>query len=112
MTAIKCEIFPNAEQWLKENMEDLEVDSVCAIQRKESYDPAGTEYRDYEEGTKKTLDEKDHVKALQLLCDQIGKTLHVGGITSPLQLEDTGNWDVEVVDAFFQLIYHGEVIYG
>lgn len=53
-----------------------------------------------------------HVKALQLPCDTIGRTLFVGGVNNPLKLADPGHWDVEVADAYLQLAMLGEVIYG
>jgi len=54
----------------------------------------------------------DYVDALRLLVEQIGVTLFVGGLKSTVQLLDLGNWDAEVVDAFYQLVYRKEIIYG
>jgi hypothetical protein len=50
---------------------------------------------------------------LQELVNLIAnKKLFVGCIQNPMDLTDVSNWDAEVVDAYFQLLYHGEVIYG
>lgn len=113
MTAITATIIPEAETWLRENMPDLTGDTVCAVRPIGAIRSNGSVlYEDIEEGTRKVCAFSDHVAALQLLAAQIGKTLFVGSLTSPTQLEDPCNWDVEVVDAFWQLVYHKEVIYG
>lgn len=114
-TQITAVIFTDAEYWLTENLSDLVADSVCSIYKTTPFDENFTcTYADEEENNKqKVATLADHVKALQLLCDLVsGQKLFVGGVTSPFELLDVGNWDAEVVDAFRQLIYHGEVIYG
>lgn len=111
-------VFPEPEKWLREHMEHLRsrTDRVCIVRPAGSWDPDGeTLYLDREASSGdrysgRTM--KDHVKALQLLCRQVGKTLHVGGIKNARDLVDIGNWDAEVVDAFWQLVFRGEVIYG
>jgi hypothetical protein len=111
--SIAVQIFPDAKAWLIENLPDPAVDSVAAVYPLIEFNPNGpTTYRDEEENTEKECSLDDHVRALRLLAEQVGNTLFVGSLTSPLQLTDTSNWDVEVVDAFYQLVYHGEVIYG
>lgn len=114
MTSIKATIFEDAEGWLRENLQDFEVDGISAVYRVSKLDLDGiTQYHDEEENGTKAVSMADHVKALQLLCELIdGGKLFVGCIKGANQLTEPCNWDVEVVDAYFQLIYHGEVIYG
>jgi hypothetical protein len=123
-TPIAVMIFEDAETWLRENVEYMWVDSVCAVYPKEDINLDGeTEMVDVEEtdgedenGEPKPLSKKvkmeDWVRGLQQLCEQVGKTLWVGCLRGPYQLTDFGNWDVEVTDAYFQLVFRGEVIYG
>lgn len=68
---------------------------------------------DAEEGIDKAVTADDLISALRTLCELVdaGK-LHVGGVRSARDLTDACNWDAEVVDAFWQIVYHGEVIYG
>jgi hypothetical protein len=111
--SVAIQIFPDAKAWLIENLPDMFVDGVAAVYPITTFNPNGlTTYRDEEEETEKECTLDDHVQALQLLVEQVGKTLFVGSLTSPLQLTDAGNWDIEVVDAYYQLVYRGEVIYG
>lgn len=110
---IKATIFPDAEVWLKENLPDMGVDSVAAVHRTSEVNLDGvTSYKDFEENKVKHCKLQDHLEALQLLCDKIGKTLFVGGLRGATELADAGNWDVEVVDAYYQLVFYKEVIYG
>lgn len=124
MTAIQLTVFDNAEKWIKENLYYMSSDNVCAVRpvnavsNVDKDNPVLTnkhfpiQYEDIEEGTRKTCSLDDHVKALQLLCQDIGRSLFVGGIKSPFELQDPGNWDIEVVDAYWQLVYYGKVLYG
>lgn len=113
MTAISIKVFDNAEVWLTKHLPDMNVDSVACVRRVSKFNPNGnTTYRDYEDDIAVERDMKAHVKALQTLCETVGVSLFVGGVKSPRDLLDAGNWDVEVVDAYFQLVMHGEVIYG
>lgn len=107
-------IFPDADKWLRENLADMTFDNVAAVVPTDSPLNLGgdNEYKDHEDGTTKMCSWDDHLKALDLLAQKIGKTLFVGGLKSPTELADAGNWDVEVVDAFYQLVYRQEVIYG
>lgn len=111
---ITAVLFDDAEAWLRENVNDLSMDSIQAVHPRQTINLDGlTKYRDSEENTTKLCSLDDHIKGLRLLCEQIGnKKLFVGGLKNPADLLDAGNWDVEVADAFFQLVYHGEVIYG
>ena len=122
--AIKV-VFEGADEWLRENGADLTSDTVCACRphEDESWKPGESmRYRDLEEDTEKVCSWADHVKALELLADQIGRRfigkdgkecgLFVGGIKHPSELLDPRCWDAEVTDAFWQLVYRGEVIYG
>jgi len=115
MTEIKAVVFPDAESWLRENFWDMVTDTMCLVCIK-VIDKEGfkVEYRDLEEPDDEPVirDMNDHVVALQKLADQIGKTLFVGGIKSPTELLDPGNWDAEVVDAYRQLVLYDEVVYG
>lgn len=114
MTEIKSTIFPDAEAWLTENMLYFEVDSIAAVYPVTTFNPDGlTRYCDAEEGTTKERSMEDHVLALRKLCELVdGKKLFVGGVRGSMELTDGLNWDIEVVDAYFQLVYYGEVIYG
>jgi hypothetical protein len=110
---ITLTVFADPEAWLRQHVPDIHVDYVAGVQRISKFDPDGlTRYQDCEEKTEKDCDLVAHVWALQLLCEQVGRTLFVGGVTSPLELLDPGNWDVEVVDAYYQLVYYGKVLYG
>jgi hypothetical protein len=113
MKPITITVFADPDGWLRKNLWDFTWDGVAPVV---PYGPwlAGQtmQYRDTEEGSTKDCTWADHLTALRLLCEQIGQTLHVGGLKSAIQLTDPGNWDAEVVDAFFQLVYRGEVIYG
>lgn len=114
-TQITAVIFTDAEYWLTENLSDLVADSVCSIYKTVGFDKDFTcTYADEEENNaEKVATLTDHVKALQTLCELIdGKKLFVGCLKNAQELTDPCNWDAEVVDAFRQLIYHGEVIYG
>jgi len=114
MTAINV-IFPDAEAWLKENFRDLTPDNICPIVRETRWKFDGeTLFTDYEDEShpQKNLTMADFVKALDLLSQQLGRTLFVGGLKNPVDLVDPCNWDAEVVDALYQLAFYGEVIYG
>lgn len=112
-TPITLVIFPDPDAWLRENVRDFATDGVAAVQPTEPICPGGiTIYEDSEEETEKVCSWQDHLDALRLLTEQIGRTLFVGGLKSPFDLVEPGNWDAEVVDAFFQLVYRKEVIYG
>lgn len=122
-TAITVPILDDAEKWLRENFHDLTTDRVCTILPDHKVDLDGkSRWTDSEDGSEKFLDMNDYVKGLTLLFNQIGRKwvdgkgnqrgLFVGGITNPADLLDPCNWDAEVTDAFFQLCYYGEVIYG
>lgn len=112
----KIKVFDDAEAWLQENIHDLNPDGICSIHTVDGGRvnlDGETTYIDMEDNSTKTATMKDHVNALQLLADLIGtQTLYVGGLTNPISLSDAGNWDSEVVDAFRQLVFHNEVIYG
>ena len=114
MTTIKATIFNDAESFLTENITKFHVDNVSSVfPVKGDLQEGSVVYIDDYEETKKTKNMTDHVKALRKLVKLIDdKKLFVGGITSSSELTDPCNWDVEVADAFFQLVYHGEVIYG
>jgi hypothetical protein len=113
MTTINATIIPDAEAWLKENIKDMSSDSVSAVYVTGINTDFSITLFDEEEGQKKSFTLEQQVVALQKLADEIaGKRLFVGCLKSPTQLADPCNWDVEVADAFFQLVYHGEVIYG
>lgn len=113
MTAINAVILPDAEKFLEENIGDFCPDGVSAIYPTENWANGDITLYDEEESEGKTFTRAQQVAALQKLADEIsGKRLFVGGIENPADLADPCNWDVEVVDAFYQLIYHGEVIYG
>ena len=119
-------VFEDGEAWLREHLPLIGTDRVAAVRPFTDLDLDGlTGYEDTEDlaDTRATEDNVDgarremrglaaHLKALQLLCEQVGRTLFVGGVTSPFALTDPGNWDVEVADAYFQLVMLGEVIYG
>lgn len=112
-TKITLTIFENAEAWLRKNVPDLGGDAAACVRPIEDFHPDGfTRYEDMEAGGIKKRTLAHHVRALQLLSEQVGRTLFVGGIKSPFDLQDTANWDVEVVDAFWQLVYRGKCIYG
>jgi len=114
-TEIRTTIFSNAEEWLKAELpEYINTDGVAAVYPISDFDADfGRTYRDDEIGEEKYCDFKRHVEALKLLVQLIAaKQLFVGGIKNPADLTDTGNWDVEVSDAYFQLVYHGVVQYG
>lgn len=114
MTQIVAPIFTDAEAWLKENLSDMFVDTVSAVYPQSGFnEEMGRTYWDEEEGLVKSVTFEEHVKGLEKLVQLISeKKLFVGGVTNPIDLTDPCNWDVEVVDAYFQILYHGEVIYG
>jgi len=111
-TVISAIIFPDAEKWITENIKNIYVDNVSAVYPVQKFNPKGTKIKDIEEDTSKICTMADYVDALRLLVEQIGVTLFVGGLKSTVQLLDLGNWDAEVVDAFYQLVYRKEIIYG
>lgn len=121
--AIVATIIPDAEAFIRDNIADIYscLDTVCAIvvQKKLKFDPFQNAVycdeggQDDPPNNVKTCTMNDHVQALKLLADLIGqRKLFVGGITNPADLADLGQWDAEVADAFMQLCYRGEVIYG
>lgn len=120
MSAIAITVFEDAEKWIRENVPDLAWDNVAAVHP--SFGPRGrfefdnrdavATFVDDEDGSVRDVPFDDLVKGLRLLCETIGRTLFVGGIKTPHALTDPGAWDVEVVDAYWQLVYRGEVIYG
>ena len=114
MTQIKSNIFPDVEAFLKENLRDFFVDNVAAVYPvSDLTDDLVATYEDEEENETKTVDSAGHVAGLRKLCELVDKQeLFVGGVRAAIDLVDPCNWDVEVVDAYFQLLYHGEVIYG
>lgn len=110
---IAITVFENPDLWLRENLGSMEGDGVCPVLPYSGINLGGDmEYEDIEEGSRKTCSWADHLDALRLLSEQIGKTLFVGGLNAALELTDLGNWDSEVVDAYWQLVYHKQVIYG
>lgn len=122
-TTITIPVLDDAEKWIRDNFHDLMTDTVCSVLPDHKVDlDGGTRWTDSEEDSDKTLYMADYVKGLNFLFNQIGRKwkdekghdrgLFVGGITNPHDLLDPCNWDAEVVDAYFQLCYHGEVIYG
>jgi hypothetical protein len=114
MTQISAVIIPNAEGFIKENLADFAVDGISAVYpHSKLTDQFGRTYFDEEEGKAKFVNFESHVTSLEKLVELISdKKLFVGGITNPVDLADPCNWDAEVVDAYFQILYHGEVIYG
>lgn len=114
MTTINAPIFTDAEAWIKENRPDMFVDGLAAVYPTTKFGPDGfTAYYDEEEDRTELKTLADHVEALQKLVNLVSEgKLWVGGIKNPFELADPCNWDVEVVDAYFQLLFHGEVIYG
>lgn len=112
-TTVILTIFEDAEAWLIENAQYIATDRVACVHPTSEFKPAGlTTYRDEEEEKTYDCDMAAHVKALQLLSESVGRTLYVGGIKNPFDLQDPGNWDIEVADAYFQLVALGEVVYG
>lgn len=118
-------IFEDAESWIKDNLRNLATDSICSIYfNKIDLDNFSimVDSNGNEDDREKVISLNDMVEGLRLLATQIGKTwtdatgqkrgLFVGGLTKPHQLVDPCNWDAEVVDAFFQLIFYRDVIYG
>lgn len=114
MTKITSTIFEDVESWLKENLQYIYVDGICAIQRMAEWNLDGTtRFENWEEETEKFLTLQDFVEGMKKLVKEVdGKKLFVGGVKSGVDLADIDNWDVEVCDALFQLAYLGEVIYG
>lgn len=110
---ISLVIFPDPEAWLRKNLPDMHSDSVACVYPMRRMKP-GHEmlYQDIEENTVRVRSWRDHVTALRLLTEQVSRTLFVGGVKSPFDLLEPENWDAEVVDAYWQLVYYGEVIYG
>lgn len=122
-TQIQVTIFEDAEKWIIDNVPDMGIDAVASVYPVEPINVEtlkgsilfvnDNDSDDPTERRVKRLNMHDLVKGLQLLAKEIGdKKLFVGGIKSPTELMDAGNWDVEVVDAYFQLCMLGEVIYG
>jgi hypothetical protein len=112
-TPITLTIFDDPVAWLTENGPYIHADGVSAIVAVSPFRMDGkVKYEDREEGTKKSVTPEEHVEALRMLCEQVGRTLFVGGVNSPYDLLDPGRWDIEVYDAFRQLAYHKKVIYG
>lgn len=133
-STIQVTVFEDAEAWLRKNLPDMQVDSVACVYPLTRFYPDGsTPYVDREELTEeeyarlddhedlgplyrngkiKQANMADHIRALQLLCEKVGDTLFVGGCNGPKDLVDPGNWDIEVTDAYFQLVFYGKVIYG
>ena len=110
---IAITVFHDAVAWLQDNFPDFTWDSVCCVfPVRTKKDLSEVEYTDTETGENFVKHLEDHIKALELLCNQVGQTLFVGGLRSPVDLTDACNWDAEVTDAYFQLVVYGEVIYG
>lgn len=111
---IKATIFTDAEAWLRENLDDFTSDGFSVVRRATRYtEEWEAVFVDLEEDTEMPIPFSTHVEALEQLVNLINdKKLFVGGIKNPVDLTDAGNWDSEVVDAYYQLLYHGEVIYG
>lgn len=117
--AITITVFENAEEWLRENVRYLSSDSVACVRPVTRVNLNGkTMYEDVSGEMPKDLVSPractlaDHIRALRQLASEVGRTLFVGGIKHPLALQDAGNWDVEVTDAFWQFVMHKKVIYG
>lgn len=120
-TIIGGVIFADPVAWLRE-----EAESVCCLDgvssmRLISYralnmdGPIACHVYDEEEDDQKGKDltPDDLVATLRKLCELVdGGKLFVGGVRKAQDLTDAGNWDAEVVDAFWQIAYHDEVIYG
>lgn len=102
------------EQWLRDNIDVLSSDDLCVVYpigSRTSLDE-GITYFDEEERSGRKCSLEDHIQAWQMLSNRIGKTVFVGGLTSAKELEDPGNWDGEVVDVFWQLVYRRDIRYG
>lgn len=114
MTKISATIFNNAEAWLLRNMPDMEVDWVSSM-RRIHYDAktGAATYKDLEKDEEIWVPMSAHVQGLEKLVKLVNEEkLFVGGISTPIELLNLTNWDAEVVDAFWQLVCYGEVIYG
>lgn len=113
---ITAVIFEDPEAWLREHVDDMTVDNVASVHRLTKFHPDGlTKYRDFDAEGQPVVERtmEDHINALWELCRLIDQQkLHVGCLRSASQLVDPCNWDVEVYDAFYQLVFRMEVIYG
>lgn len=117
--AITGILIQDPEAWLFKNNVDFIADATCSIVRKGKNLDAGIVYYDNDESCdvpeadrNKLRTMADHIAALQKLFGLVdAKQLHFGGLTS-VHLTDPCNWDAEVVDAYRQILYYGEVIYG
>lgn len=114
MTQITAPIFSDAEAFLKDLLPDMYTDNIAAVYPDGKLtEDFGRSYFDEEEEESKFVTFEGHVEALKELVRLVSeKKLFVGGIKNPTDLAEDVNWDAEVVDAYFQLCYHGEVIYG
>lgn len=112
--AISVVVFEDPEAWLREHLPDMTIDSVACVYPIEPFNPNyKTTYEDCEENKKSEHNMNDHIEALKLLVNNIAsKKLFVGGIKNPLDLVDPCNWDVEVVDAYYQLVMYKKILYG
>lgn len=111
---ISVVVFDDPVGWLKEHNDDLFADSVCVISRAPA-EPAGEcryDYTDNEAGITVTADLYDHVSALTMLCEKFNTSFFPGGLNCVEHLLDPAHWDAEIVDAFRQLLVHGDIIYG
>lgn len=114
-TQISTAIIDDAEKWLKENIRDFSLDNFCAVYPKTINEDFSINLCDEEEDDKcKIITLAEQVEALCELVNRLTSgRLFVGGFSrSAVGIDDTSNWDVEVWDAFFQLCYHKDVIYG
>lgn len=106
-------LFKDPQAFILHEVADMEVDNFCAVHPRGRMTEDGRVYFDEEESVSKHCSMDEHVEALRKMVQLIdNQELFVGGIKCSLELTDPCNWDVEVFDAFNQLVYHGEVIYG
>lgn len=111
---IQSVVFPDPEKFIHDEVLTFDVDNVSACYPNGGFSNNGLlTIEDQHEGKSKLVTITGLVTALKQLCELIdGQKLFVGELKSAQELADPCNWDAEVVDAFWQLAYHGEVIYG
>lgn len=112
MNEIILTVFKNPKEWILKNVPDMTSDRFCCVRPISKLTEKGASYEDIEENIKKFCSMEDHIIALQLLVEKVGRTLFVGCVENPMDLIDPCNWDIEVTDAYWQLVFYKDVIYG
>lgn len=127
---ITAVIFKDPVQFILDNIKYYSLDNIAVCYPMEIKVQAENrevfvKTFDAEEHTRKSHDMADCVRALRQFVEHINQgqwdkvtgennknRIYIGHVPNPISLNSIDIWDIEVWDAFFQLLHNGEILYG